>query len=753
MIIPDDLDDKRSNIQQRFAEFSSRHYFNCRGKSYDEQASRLALLTVCKRPEFRPLLRGIEFVIKDLAGLPFLVRKKREILLDKGVLETPALSVFHLRHALEIVILQSCFPNNRTSSLLAVTIAAYHTALSYLAGMIRQEQDVVMKSIPDWMISAASAVCDGNDFLESVKIREFMLVNAPLLLPLQENEISSDMNAMSSDVDAAIQLIEGMHGLAQPCEQLLATGGDSRLHVDQDMGLNTYGCSPRPRPWAITFSSCTASSVSDIAFQEAEWMRQELLGEVCNGNLKNRCVQELQRIRADISAVLRLEDPGLKVILAPSGTDCELYAAYFAIGANRNQICNIVISSTEIGSGTIDAAAGQHFDEVSPLGGVVKAGTPLDGFPNDLVKVSMLELRQKDGALRETNELDEEVRVLVAKALSRGERVLLHLLDCSKTGIGAPNFGVCRQLCEENPGSVFVVVDAAQMRIGREALNRYLEAGFMVIITGSKFLTGAPFAGAMLIPSSIAETIPDLPALPVGFSAYSTRMEFPQEWNSLTSALGEEPNLGLLLRWQTALWEMGAFFSVDEEKRYHIIDNFGKNIHEMIDLNPDLELVMAPPHDREHQDGELCWDQLPSIFTFIIYRHDPEAGKRPLTYEEARQAYRCINTDIARFLPLQASDRENELARKRCHIGQPVRICSDGGQWIGALRIAAGARLVSGVEYDDGLGDTTADRLGMEIRTADVVFSKLSVIVKYWDNLAGYDLRSGATTSANFYVF
>jgi hypothetical protein len=173
----------------------------------------------------------------------------------------------------------------------------------------------------------------------------------------------------------------------------------------------------------------------------------------------------------------------------------------------------------------------------------------------------------------------------------------------------------------------------------------------------------------------------------------------------------------------------------------------------MIGQNPDLELVMAPPHDREHEEGELCWDQLPSIFTFIIYRHDPEVGRMPLTYEEARYAYRCINMDIARFLPLQASDRENELARKRCHIGQPVRIRNDRGQWIGALRIAAGARLVSGVEFDDCLGDTPADRLDTEIRTAGIVFNKLSVIVKYWDGLAGYDLRSGATPSANFYLF
>ena len=752
MKTPRNADGKRY-IQRRYAEFSNRQFFSVRARGRNDQDARLALLTVCKRSEFRPLLRGVRFVIDDLDGVPFIVNKERVIILDKTMLGKPALAAFHLRHALEIVTLQICLPDNGVSSPLAVAIAAYHNALSYLAGMIQQERDVVWEWIPEWMSSAAVEACHRNDSLGDKKLLEALVKNSVFLLQLQEQQTPSSIEEMSSDTEDAVQLAKHLLGLARPCEQLLATGGDTRLHVDRDTGLNTYGCSPRPRPWAITFSSCTASSVSDIAYQEAEWLRQELLCDAWKGKLIDRCRQELQRIRGDIAAVLHLEDPGLKVILASSGTDCELYAAYFAIGTDRSEVCNIVISSTEIGSGTVHAAAGLHFDEASPLGGVVKPGMPLEDFPNDLIEVSMLELRHEDGALRKAEELDVAVRSLVEKALSQGKRALVHLLDCSKTGIGAPSLGAVRQLREQNPELVFVVVDAAQMRIGREALKRYLEAGFMVLITGSKFFTGAPFAGAMLIPSMIAEEIPGFPPLPEGFSDYSTRMDLPKEWYPLTGTLGEEPNLGLLLRWQTALWEMRAFFSVDAEKRYNTIATFGENTLQMIDQNLDLELVMAPPHDREHRDGEFCWDQLPSIFTFIIYRLDPVVGRRPLTYEEARYAYRCINMDIARFLPLQASDLENELAQKRCHIGQPVRIRNDSGQWIGALRIAAGARLVSGVEFDDSLGDTPGDRLATEIRTAGVVFKKLSVIVKYWDSLAGYDLRSGATLSANFYLF
>src|SRR5690242_11601870 len=59
--------------------------------------------------------------------------------------------------------------------------------------------------------------------------------------------------------------------------QLLTAGGDSRLRVDPATGLNAYGCSPSPRPWAITFASTTATSISDHAFAAVERCRARIL--------------------------------------------------------------------------------------------------------------------------------------------------------------------------------------------------------------------------------------------------------------------------------------------------------------------------------------------------------------------------------------------------------------------------------------------------------------------------------------------
>src|SRR5260221_12500275 len=68
-----------------------------------------------------------------------------------------------------------------------------------------------------------------------------------------------------------------------PAAQLLTAGGDSRLLVDPATGLNAYGCSPTPRPWAITFASTTATSISDGAFAAAGRCRDRRPGAPATG--------------------------------------------------------------------------------------------------------------------------------------------------------------------------------------------------------------------------------------------------------------------------------------------------------------------------------------------------------------------------------------------------------------------------------------------------------------------------------------
>ncbi len=69
------------------------------------------------------------------------------------------------------------------------------------------------------------------------------------------------------------------------------------------------------------------------------------------------------------------------------------------------------------------------------------------------------------------------------------------------------------------------------------------------------------------------------------------------------------------------------------------------------------------------------------------------------------------------------------------------------------LRIAAGARLVTGVQFDQFLGATPKERLATKIQTAEFVFKKLSVILRYWNELSQSDIESGVTQGMDHYLF
>src|SRR5258706_7643730 len=71
--------------------------------------------------------------------------------------------------------------------------------------------------------------------------------------------------------------------------------------------------------------------------------------------------------------------PGATIVLCPSGTDAELIALALVKGNSEQSIVNIVTGPTEVGSGSVLAAGGRHFDETLPGGGGATKGAPLQG--------------------------------------------------------------------------------------------------------------------------------------------------------------------------------------------------------------------------------------------------------------------------------------------------------------------------------------------------------------------------------------
>jgi hypothetical protein len=135
-------------------------------------------------------------------------------------------------------------------------------------------------------------------------------------------------------------------------------GGDARLRVDPHTGLNGYGSSHRLRPWAVTYASSTASSVSERGYAGAEAPRRRIL----RGALLGRPADtEATAIRAELSAHYDLPS-GSGVVLAPSGTDCELLAlALVQLEPHPGATTSLLMALEETGSGVPLAAIGRHF--------------------------------------------------------------------------------------------------------------------------------------------------------------------------------------------------------------------------------------------------------------------------------------------------------------------------------------------------------------------------------------------------------
>jgi hypothetical protein len=705
-----------------------------------ESAQGQAIATLCMRPEFRPLVEGIRFHIFNESDVPFRTLNGDTIQLDVKIIDNPPAAAFHFRHALELAALFRAVPRLENPKIrLACAILGFYTAFAYLQSLQQSESVMPLQHCQTWMQSAFAQIINCSALDAARAISRYW----EHLLPLQGIDPAKIKAIANFDdlLNCACKLAAGNLPLALPTERILTEGGDNRLLIDPQTGLNQYGCSPRPRPWAITFSSCTASSISDIAYQETERLRQSLLSAIAGNGLSDHFIGETERIRREVASTLKLDRlPGTEVILTSSGTDGELYALYCALAGHGNGLLNILTAPNEIGSGSLPAARGLYFDALTPLGGNVAPGTPIKGLQSGRVRVEPLNVRRESGEVAPLQEIDQKVMSLVSQAIHQGDTVLVHLLDRSKTGLSAPSMKTIHRLKKVYGDLLWGVVDAAQMRLDTDRLNSYLERGFMVLITGSKFFTGAPFSGALVVPPAIAPQIDRLPPFPTGFAQFATRYDFPPRWSYLASKLPDYPNIGLLLRWQSALWEMKAFYYTPQQERYRTIQSFGRAVMDMIDQNPDLELIALPRHSAPEDTENVRWDHLQNIFTFFLLKRNHKGSQpSPLTYEDARLAYHWLNMDIARFLPPNAKAPERNLAAKRCHIAQPVRISRKNGQWLAALRMAVGARLVSGVYFDPGLGATPEERLATEIRDAGVVLKKLSLIARHWDKFYRID--------------
>jgi hypothetical protein len=310
----------------------------------------------------------------------------------------------------------------------------------------------------------------------------------------------------------------------------------------------------------------------------------------------------------------------------------------------------------------------------------------------------------------------------MAQGIAAGRRVILHGLDLSKTGLLAPRPAFLAELRATYGQGFDIVLDACQARLSPASIRHYLALDAVVLITGSKFFTGPPFAGAALLPDAVAARLRQA-RLPDGLDAYFGRDEFPADCPA-AAHLPPVGNYGLALRWQAALAEIRALLRVPGGRRVEILRGFGQTVRAAIARYEALTLLEVPGVTRF--EGAEDWELLPSIFTFSL--RAPH-GPRCLTPAEARNVYLWLNTDLSALLP-----QAGALAARICHIGQPVPLAQPGGEGVqGALRVSAGARLISGEPSHRGL--RAQARLTREFSDLALVFAKIDLILRHWSVL------------------
>lgn len=492
-----------------------------------------------------------------------------------------------------------------------------------------------------------------------------------------------------------------------PTEQLLITGGDARIALDPSSGLNKYGCQPLPDPQLMSFGSSTASAISTTGFAAANQLRQKLLRDIATEPHAVVYAREIQRIRSELFRLCEISDlAGLEAVFATSGTDAHLIAAQYAGSGERMPALAVMMEANETGSGVAAALAGCHFNTAGPQNTVVIEGTRIMGSAN--LEVVSVPVRFTDGSLRQLTDVDAQVESLVNEAVALGRRVLLILADQSKTGLIVPSLACISRLHHRLPDSIDILVDACQFRIAPPTLRAYLEQGFMVALTGSKFFTGPSFSAILLLPFAAAQKLRQR-KFPPALLPYSSRGNWPTDWN-MAGELNSAANFGLLLRWEAALEEMRKFCPIPQTAIIDFLQAFAHAIRHRLTSDPAFELLPVPQLDRRPLTEANSWDHLQTVFSFLLYHpethSETRAGRLPLRREETLHVYKQLQTGLAKNPAFNRTDSGSGIASLRCQLGQPVACGNRNGIEVSALRICVSARLVIEAVSQHGKGAT-----------------------------------------------
>jgi hypothetical protein len=448
-------------------------------------------------------------------------------------------------------------------------------------------------------------------------------------------------------------------------QRQLLQGGDDRLDLDPRTGFNRYGCGVRPDPYGAGFGSSTASVISAGAYAAATACANRL---EAYGTASAAYEAEAQRVRERLAQLCGLSPNAANdIVLAASGTDVHLIAADLARGERRVRLVSVLGAPEETGRGVPQALRGLTFSSRTPHGVPVVPGEALEEMAGEILTVA---LRDADGAPRPAELVDADFERRCRQGLRQGGRVLINLVDVSKTGMIAPSPRCALHLKAQFGDKVTVLVDACQFRLSPANLAAYLANGFLVALTGSKFVGGPAFSGALMIPKAMSAGLRGQP-LSRALNAYCGRRDWPSSYIGRNS-LPDVPNLGLLFRWEAALHELGAFRALPAVEVRRVLEAFAHSVTAQLETCARFR-PLSPPQLRRLAPG--AWDEVPTIFPFMVSNSDGLLSG-------------------PRLQALYERLRGRSAGRDPLRLGQPVTVGVRRGEPLVALRLSISAPLV-----------------------------------------------------------
>ncbi len=451
----------------------------------------------------------------------------------------------------------------------------------------------------------------------------------------------------------------------------MTRGGDARIVLDPDSGLNRYHSAPYPRD-ALAFASSTANDLSAdaMAFLESEFV------DGAHGlESGDAYAAYLDTLRSRIAGAYRLPD-GTDIFFAPSGTDLEYVALLAVAGRKPGGIANLLLGADEVGSGCIHSAAGRYFATETALVADVKPGQDIAGLPP--IEMGDFPVRNPEGEAFESETLVTQMAEAIAGALDKGRYPLVHVVHGSKTGLVLPHLDDIDRLKAQFGDNVAFVVDACQARITTQAIHDYLARDIIVFLTGSKFMGGPPFSGFALLPQGMAKAAAPLAA---GMATVFRRAEVPTGWAG-ADALHDSGNAGLALRLSASLFELERFQKLSIERVTRVVSAFNQAANEMAEGLRARKVAATPAEDVDEEFEHPI--EMQTLVTLDLCHDRNGAVSRKLDFEDAVSIHKAMTVDGVR-------------------LGQPVRCVKlADGRWGATLRVGLSMPQVVRL---DGLAD------------------------------------------------